>query len=181
MTVYAIISGEVVIAVFGDPHPNGVPVHENTREGDGYVGGVVYFNPGGLIDFNLRTMYTWGGLDSNDDPVWIIDYARFTPHLFDQLDNHLQELLSSRHLYVVDGVDAYFKNDNETRQAISDYLVDKDAVNDPLYYIDFKARDIDEKELWVRLNGGQIQGLKHSLTTRMKNAFIALKLSLIHI
>lgn len=107
--------------------------------------------------------------------VWVLDQGLFTPYLFDALDEHLTTLLESRHLYVVDSVNAYFKNDSQTCQAISDYVDDKDAVNDPLYSVEFKARDANEEPLWVTLNGAEIQGLKHSLTTRMKNAFIALK------
>lgn len=111
--------------------------------------------------------HIWDGV--NDE--WVLD----TVQLFEQIDLHLQELLASRHLYVVDSVDAYFKNDLDTRQAISDYLKDKDAVNNPSYLVKFKARDVNDNILWVDLNGSDIQGLHHSLTTRMKNAFTALK------
>lgn len=172
--MYARIENNLIVATSPNltPHTDTlVPSH--AKSFDAFIGGVLYPNP--TNDWEVRLMYSCDGLDVNDDPIWVLDQVMFTPYFFNSLDSHLQTILESRFLYVVGSIDAYFKNDPATRQAISDYVDDKDAVNDPLYYIDFKARDVNEDPLWVTLNGSQIQGLKHSLTTRMKNAYIALK------
>lgn len=174
-TIYVKVVDEIVTETWGTPEPGLFEVPAGTRTFDAYVDGVVYQNPAGTNQgWRAAGVWTWGGLDLNNNPVWIVNQTLFTPILFDKISSLRDEYLQRRHEYTTVALESgYFKNDQQTINAVAAYNRAVNAKNDDSYNVDFKAKDISDNDIYVNLTGADIKNLGDSLTDRMKAAFDA--------